>query len=372
MSSYLLSSYTHGSLTLKNRVVLAPLTRGRAGPSRVPNDLMQTYYEQRAGAGLIITEATAISKQGYGWNSAPGCYNKEQAEAWGRIVDGVHAKGGKIFLQLWHMGRQSHPSFHETNEVVSASAIKVPGEGGTYDANNEKVSYEVPRALETAEVADVVYDYKRCAEFAKAANFDGIEVHAANGYLIDQFLQSSTNIRTDKYGGSFENRFRFLREILDAVLEVYPSDRIGVRVSPNGVFGGVGSADNAEMFEYVAEQLEPYKLAYLHMMDGHGFGFHNLCRSLSLYDLKSRFKGPVIGNITYTKETAEGAIRSGAADLIAFGRPYMSNPDLAERFANNWPLSPDPTYSHEGWYGGPSMPADGYTDYPNYEGNPGK
>jgi 2,4-dienoyl-CoA reductase-like NADH-dependent reductase (Old Yellow Enzyme family) len=228
---------------------MAPLTRGRAGPSRIPNDIMKTYYEQRASAGLIISEATAISEQGYGWYAAPGCYTIEQSNAWKNIVDGVHSKGGKIFLQLWHMGRQGHPSFHN-NEVVSASDIAIAN-GHVRDANNVQAPYATPRALETAEIPQIVQDYKKSAEFAKLAGFDGVEVHGANGYLIDQFLQTASNKRTDEYGaGSFENRYRFLHEIIVAVKDVYPADRIGVRLSPNGAFGGMGSEDNDVFFPF--------------------------------------------------------------------------------------------------------------------------
>ena len=361
--SQLFSQLKIGDLILKNRVVLAPLTRGRAGLSRVPNDIIKTYYEQRATAGLLITEATAVSAQGYGWYGAPGNYTEEQSLAWKNVVDGVHEKGGKIFLQLWHMGRQSDPTFHETNEVVAPSAIKVPGDGHVRNVHHEQVPYSTPRALLTEEIPAIVQDFKKSAALAKNAGFDGVEIHGANGYLIDTFLQSSTNLRTDIYGGSVENRYRLLGEVLEAVKEVYPVNRIGIRLSPNGVFGGMGSEDNDKTYEYVAKQLSAHDLAYLHVMDGLNFGFHNQCRPLTLFDFKSWFGGRLIGNITYTKDTAEGALRTGAVDLIAFGRPFISNPDLVERFEKNLPLNPDAPYS--AWYdthGG----AKGYTDFPFY------
>lgn len=361
--SLLLSQFKIGDLILKNRVVMAPLTRGRAGTSRVPNDIMKTYYEQRASAGLIISEATAVSAQGYGWYGAPGNYTEEHSEAWKGIVEAVHAKGGKIFMQLWHMGRQSDPSFHESNEIVAPSAIKIPGDGHVRNAHRVSVPFSTPRALLTEEIPVIVQDYKKSAALAKAAGFDGVEIHGANGYLIDTFLQSATNLRTDRYGGSVENRYRFLGEIVEAIKEVYPANRIGVRVSPNGVYGGMGSEDNIETFEYVARQLKPHGLAYLHVMDGLNFGFHGKTRPFNLFDFKTWYGNTLIGNITYTKDTAEGALRSGAVDLIAFGRPFISNPDLVERFEKNLPLNPDA--SHEAYYNTDDG-AKGYTDFPFY------
>lgn len=366
--SLLLSPTKIGSLELSNRVVMAPLTRGRTGTSRTANDHMRLYYEQRASAGLIITEATAFVEQGYGWFGAPGLYTEEMALAWKPVVEAVHKKGGKIFVQAWHMGRQSHPSFHKSGEVLAPSAIKIPGDGHVRDANDQPVPYAMPREMTTAEVENLSKEFKESARLAKIAGFDGIEIHAANGYLFDTFLQSSTNQRTDKYGGSPENRVRILHEVIEAMGEVYSYDRIAVRISPNGVYGGMGSADNFSMFTFVARELSKYGLAYLHIMDGLNFGFHKLCDPVTLADVKKEFKGPVIGNVTYTKESAEEAIRSGAADLIAFGRPYISNPDLVERFQNNWPLAPDAEYAV--WYGHSADPAEcleGYTTFPPYQ-----
>lgn len=328
---------------------------------------MKEYYTQRAGAGLIISEATAISTQGYGWYGAPGCYTEEQSAAWKVIVDSVHEKGGKIFLQLWHMGRQSGKDFHEKPEdFVSASAIGITGKHR--DAKYNEIDYEVPRALETYEIPGVVAMYKNCAALAKKAGFDGVEVHAANGYLIDQFLQSCSNKRTDKYGGVFENRARLLLEVIEAVKEVYPSNRIGVRISPNGVFGGMGSEDNYRLFTYVCSQLKPLNLSYLHIMDGLGWGFHGKCEVFTTFDAKKNFEGTVISNLGHTPESADGIIRSGAAQLVAFGRQYMSNPDLAERIANGWPLVDAPAWDYGSYYGysDPALNPKGYTDYPAY------
>lgn len=249
-------------LKLKNRMALAPLTRARAGASRIPTKTMEDYYTQRSSCGLVIAEATAISEEGYGWYGAPALYNQEQADGWKSVVDAVHSKGGIIFLQEWHMGRQSHPSFHASNEILFASNKKIET-GHVRDANGEQQPLAQPRAMTEDEIKRTVQDYKKCAALAESAGFDGVEIHAANGYLIDGFLQTSTNDRTDNYGGSVENRFRFLKEIIESVLEVYPASRIGVRLSPNGAYGGMGSSTNYDDFPQFARMLQPYGLAYL-------------------------------------------------------------------------------------------------------------
>lgn len=355
--SHLLSPLDLHGIALRNRVVMAPLTRARAGASRVPNDLMQEYYIQRATAGLIISEAVTISEQGFGWVDSPGIYNNAQVEGWKKITTALHAKGTPIFMQLWHCGRASHSSFHNGHTPVSASAVKLNGE--TIHSPAGKQPYETPRALETHEVAAVVQDYRRAAERAKEAGFDGIEIHAANGYLIDQFLQSKTNHRTDVYGGSLENRFRFLKEIVESILTVWPANRVGVRLSPNGVFNDMGSPDFRETFTDAATRLNTFGLAYLHIVDGLAFGFHELGAPMQLAEFRSLFSGTLMGNCGYTAETAESAIASGNADLIAFGRPFLSNPDLVERFANGWTLNPPAEMQF--WS---SPGAEGYTDFP--------
>ncbi|MDF1660254.1 MAG: alkene reductase [Planctomycetota bacterium] len=356
----LLSPFTLGDLKLKNRVILAPLTRGRAGEERLANELMAEYYSQRSGAGLIISEATTVSAQGNGWVNSPGIYTDAQGEGWKTVTNAVHKAGSKIFLQLWHTGRASHSDFHGGELPVAPSAIKIEGEG--LHTPKGKVLHEIPRALRTDEIPGVVADYKKAAIRAKQAGFDGVEVHSANGYLLDQFLQSKTNKRTDQYGGSLENRFRLLSEILDAVSEVYPSGRIGVRLAPNGVFNDMGSLDYRETFTYAATRLNDYGLAYLHVMDGLGFGFHKLGEAMTLKDFRGVFKGPLMGNCGYTEESAEAAISNGQADMIAFGRPFIGNPDLVERFRNGWPLlESDPS----SWYLS-GDPAKGYTDFPSY------
>lgn len=356
-SPHLLSPFDLSGIRLRNRVVMAPLTRGRAGHERVPNDLMAEYYSQRASASLIISEATTISEQGRGWVDSPGIYNDAQTAGWRKITSALHAHETPIFLQLWHCGRASHSSFHNGQPAVSASAIKIRGD--MIHTPKGKEPYETPRALETEEVTAVVADYREAARRAKNAGFDGVEIHAANGYLIDQFLQSSTNLRTDRYGGSLENRFRFLDEIVEAILSIWPANRVGVRISPNGVFNDMGSPDFREMGLYIAERLSARGLAYLHVVDGLAFGFHELGTPMTLGEFRAVYPGTLMGNCGYTQETAEAAIASHDADLIAFGRPFLSNPDLVERFANGWELNPpaDPKV----W----SAPtAEGYTDFP--------
>lgn len=338
-------------------MVMAPLTRARAGRERLPNDLMAEYYTQRASAGLIIAEATVVSEQGIGWVDSPGIYNDAQQAGWKHIVTALHTQRTPVFLQLWHCGRASHSSFHEGQPAVSASAIKLNGD--YIHTPLGKQPYETPRALETAEVATVVADYRDAARRAKAAGFDGVEIHAANGYLIDQFLQSKTNQRTDCYGGSIENRFRFLKEILEAIVTVWPANRVGVRLSPNGNFNDMGSSDFRETFTYAAGQLNAYGLAYLHVVDGLAFGFHQQGEPMTLPEFRAVFAGPLMGNCGYTQATAEAAIASSHADLIAFGRPYLSNPDLVERFSNGWELNPP---ADQKVWSAPT--AQGYTDFP--------
>ncbi|XZE51450.1 alkene reductase [Planctomycetaceae bacterium SH139] len=359
-SPKLLEPFSLHGLSLANRIALAPMTRARAGEERVPNELMAEYYQQRATAGLVITEATTISPQANGWNESPGIYREEMVAGWKRVVDAVHAAGGTIFLQLWHCGRASHPAFHGGELHVAPSAIKINGDGIYTPAG--KLPYEVPRPLETEEIAGVVADYREAAERAMEAGFDGIEVHSANGYLLDTFLQSKTNHRGDAYGGSIANRYRILDEVVTAVSSVYPSNRVGVRLSPNGNFNDMGSPDYREQFTYVAEQLSGHALCYLHVMDGLAFGFHELGEPMTLAEFRQVYSGPLIGNCGYDQDSAEAAIAAGDADMIAIGRPYISNPDLVARYRNGWPLAPDSDAS--GWY--TPAGAKGYTDFAPY------
>jgi len=349
-------------LTLKNRVVLAPLTRGRGGPERVPNEHVVEYYRQRAGAGLIISEAASFSDEGHGWVESCAIQNDAQVDGWRQVADAVHEAGGAIFLQLWHTGRASHSSFHaDGSPPVAPSAITIStGHAHTRDGS---VPHEVPRALETAEVRRIVSEYAEAAARAKRAGMDGVEIHAANGYLIDEFLQSKTNHRTDAYGGGVEQRFRFLKEIVEQVLEVFEADQVAVRLSPNGSFNDMGSDDFREQFLYTAKQLSAYKLAYLHVMDGLAFGFHEKGEPLTLRDFRSVYDGVLMGNCGYTKETASAAVGSGDADLISFGRPFIANPDLPERFANDWPLA-ETAPTDDWWF---PTGAKGYTTFPPFQ-----
>jgi len=356
----LMSAFNLHGLELKNRVVMAPLTRGRAGTERVANDMMAEYYTQRATAGLLISEATVISEQAIGWPNTPGIYTDEHVQGWKHVTNAVHKKGTPMFLQLWHCGRASHSSFHNGALPVAASAIAITSE--QIHTPEGKVDHEVPRALETEEIPGIVQDYAKAAQFAKEAGFDGVEIHSANGYLLDNFLQSKTNQRTDLYGGSVEKRYRFLREVVEAVTQIWPANRVGVRLSPNGIYNDMGSPDFREQFLYTAEQLDRYGLAYLHVMDGLAFGFHKLGEPLTLADFRKVFKSTLMGNCGYDAETADSAIALGNADLIAFGRPYLSNPDLVERFANGWPLND--MADMKLWYADGPV---GYVDYPTYQ-----
>lgn len=356
-SPELVSEYQLNDQPLKNRIALAPMTRARSGEARIPNELMAEYYAQRATAGLVITEATTISEQANGWNHSPGIYTDEMMVGWKAIVNAVHAAGGKIYMQLWHCGRASHPSFHHGEKHVAPSAIAISGE--YIHTPKGKEQHEVPRALETAELAQVIADYKRAAERAKEAGFDGVEVHSANGYLLDTFLQSKTNVRTDNYGGSIENRYRLLGEVVEAVTQVWGPKRVAVRLSPNGAFNDMGSADYQEQFLYAAEQLNSADLAYLHVMDGLAFGFHELGDPMTLSDFRNVFDGPLMGNCGYNQATAEEAIATAKADMISIGRPFISNPDLVHRFANDLPLAPESDVSN--WY--TPAGAEGYTDF---------
>ncbi len=352
---------TSDGLHLSNRIVMAPMTRGRAGESRIPNAAMATYYAQRATAGLLITEATSISEQALGWVDSPGIYSDEQTAGWRDVVDAIHREDGTVFMQLWHCGRASHRFFFADERLpVAPSAIGI----GNDHSHTPKGTfpYETPRALAFDEIPRIVADYHQAAVRAKAAGFDGIEVHAANGYLLDQFLQAKTNLRDDDYGGGIENRYRLLGEIVAAVSEVFPARRISVRLSPNGVFNDMGTPEYRELFTYTIQRLQDAGIGLLHIMDGLGFGFHELGEPMTLAEVRPLFSGILIGNVGYSRETAETVIAAGQADMIAFGRPFIANPDLVERFRNDWPLAPEADMVT--WYG----PRDsGYVDWPAYQ-----
>jgi 2,4-dienoyl-CoA reductase-like NADH-dependent reductase (Old Yellow Enzyme family) len=321
---------------------------------------MATYYAQRASAGLIVTEGTQISPQGQGYPGTPGIFSPEQIDGWRHVTEQVFVHRGRIFSQLWHVGRISHPLLQPNGALpVAPSALAPAGKLWTQQGMKEFVT---PHTLETSEIAGIVEDYRKAAANALAAGFDGVELHAANGYLIDQFLQSKTNRRTDEYGGSVENRYRFLKEVVEAVTSVWPAQRVGVHLSPNSPFNDMGSPDYREQFTFVAGQLDRFGLAYLHVVDGLAFGFHNLGEPMTLAEFRKVFHGPLVGNCGYTKETAEKAIAEGHADLISFGRPFISNPDLVERFRNGWPLAEPAPMSD---WSSPSA-GKGYTDFPAY------
>lgn len=351
--------------TLKNRMVLAPLTRGRAGSDRIPNKIMGDYYTQRAGGGLVISEATSISEEGNGWVDSAGIYTDEMVEGWKSITTRVHEAGSRMVLQLWHTGRASHSDFHNGEAPFSASAVKI--EGDEIHTPKGKKPYEVPRAMTKEDIDRTIEDFRNASQNAKDAGFDGVEVHAANGYLINQFLDGRSNQRDDEYGGSIENRYRFLKEVMDAVLSVWPAEQVGVRLSPNGVFNDMGADDYRETFTYVAEQLNALNVGYLHIMDGLAFGFHERGEPMTLAEFRALYDGMIIGNCGYDKAQAEKRIADGDGDMIAFGRPWISNPDLPTRYKNDYPLNDfdDPSQ----WYGGG---AEGYSDYETYEEATGK
>jgi 2,4-dienoyl-CoA reductase-like NADH-dependent reductase (Old Yellow Enzyme family) len=337
-----------GDLELPNRIVMAPLTRCRASAGRVPNALMAEYYVQRASAGLILSEATSVTPMGVGYPNTPGIWSDEQVAGWANITKAVHAAGGRIFLQLWHVGRISHSSYLDGQLPVAPSAIQPKGHVSLVRPITE---YETPRALETAEIPGIVEAYRQGAENAKKAGFDGVEVHGANGYLLDQFLQSSTNQRTDQYGGSLENRARLMLEVTDAVIGVWGADRVGMHLAPRADSHDMGDANRAETFTYVASELGKRGIAFICSREKEADD------SLGP-QLKLAFGGVYIANERFTKDSANAALARGDADAVAFGVPFIANPDLPARLAADAPLNePHPeTFYADG--------AVGYLDYP--------
>jgi N-ethylmaleimide reductase len=347
-----------GPLKLHNRVVMAPLTRSRAGPGNVPTQLNALYYAQRASAGLIIAEATQIAPEGQGYISTPGIHSREQIEGWKCVTEAVHVAGGHVVLQLWHVGRISHPSFQPGGALpVAPSAIRPKGQAFTAKGFEP---IPTPRALETAEIPRIVAKYVQAGQNALAAGFDGVEVHAANGYLIDQFLRDQTNKRTDRYGGSIENRSRFLLEVVEAVTAAVSAERTGVRISPQNGQNDISDSDPQRLFNYVAQQLSGKGLAYLHIIEGDTGGVP--VPPFDYAKLKRLFGGIVIANNGFDKARASEAIAQGRADLTAFGKPFISNPDLVIRLLLDAPLAPA---NRETFYGGAEQ---GYTDYPILRG----
>jgi len=352
---------------IQNRIVLAPMTRCRASENGVPQEMVSKYYVQRASAGLLTSEGVHISPEAIGFLNCPGIFTQEQINGWKKVTSEVHDNGGKIVIQLWHQGRQSHSDFHNGELPVSASAIPVQGDQ-IYVQGGIKKPYETPRPLRLDEMPRIVSDYQNAARNAKEAGFDGVELHGANGYLLDQFMQSKSNTRLDFYGGSVENRFRLVGEVIEGVLQEWSPDQVGIRFSPNGVYGDMGSADNVETFSYAIEKVAEYRLGFVDLVDGLAFGFHNLCEPFTLkmaVDIVEKVQGnsrvtAIIGNCGYTKELAEERVKNGEADLIAFGRPFISSPDLVDRFKTGAPLNPAAEMS--AWY---TNTAEGYTSFPS-------
>ncbi|QCI64997.1 alkene reductase [Phreatobacter stygius] len=355
-ASALFTPFKIGDLTLPNRLVMAPLTRNRATPGTdAPNRLNVEYYVQRASAGLIITEATQISRQGQGYIWTPGLYTDEQVNGWREVTDAVHAAKGHVFVQLWHVGRISHTSLQADGQApVAPSAITAKSK--TY-VETGFVETSAPRALDTAEIPGIVADYVKAAENAKRAGFDGIELHGANGYLIDQFLKDGTNQRTDQYGGSVENRARLALEVVDAVLKVYPKERLGIRLSPVSPANDAVTSDPAEVFGYLVQELGKRGIAFIHVVEGATGGPRDNV-AFDYAALRQSFPGAYIANNGYTRELAIEAVSEGRADGIAFGKAFIANPDLPERLRVNAPLN---EVERATLYGGN---AKGYTDYP--------
>jgi len=342
-----------GPYTLPNRVVLAPLTRNRAAEGNVPQAMSVEYYRQRASGGLLITEASPISPQGIGYPATPCIYSDAQITGWKKITDAVHKEGGHIFIQLWHVGRISHPSLQANGEApVAPSAIKPAGEVVTYAGMQP---YVTPRALETDEIAGIINDYAQATRNAKAAGFDGVEIHAANGYLLDQFIRDGTNQRTDQYGGSLENRCRIISEVTEAVIAQWHNDCVSIRLSPENRFNDIEDSNPQTTFDYLAEQLNQYELAYLHVVEG---DMMTGDRYMDYRQLRDTYNGLYMANNGYDYERATQALANDDADLLSFGKLYIANPDLPERFKQRAALNePDA----DTFYGGDEH---GYTDYP--------
>ena len=351
-----------GAIHAKNRILMAPLTRGRSSqPGSVPNEMMVTYYRQRAGAGLIISEATGISVEGLGWPAAPGIWSDEQVEGWKKVTEAVHAQGGAIVLQMWHMGRLVHPDFLGGEPPVSASATTAPGHAHTFEGRKD---HQQARALSVEEIQRVVADYRHAAENAKKAGFDGVQLHGANGYLVDQFLRETTNQRTDDYGGSPENRTRFLREVLTALVDVWGADRVSVRLSPNGETQGADDSNPAAVFGAAAQVVEDLQLGFLELREPGPegtFGQTEVPKQSPL--IRTIYSGPLVLNSDYTAQQAAAEVEAGQCDAVSFGRPYISNPDLAERIRQGAPWAENVNVPQSWYLPGPA----GYIDYPTLE-----
>lgn len=353
MNNDLFAPYTLGDLPLSNRLVMAPMTRNRADQHNAPHALNVEYYRQRASAGLIITEASQVSAEGVGYPATPGIYSDQQIRGWREVTDAVHAEGGHIFIQLWYCGRISHPSLLPDNQTpVAPSAIRPAGDAFTLSGPQPFVE---PRQLNVDEIQQIIAQYRHAASAAKQAGFDGVEVHGANGYLIDQFLRDGSNQRSDEYGGSVQNRMRFLNQVLDAVCEVWPAGRVGLRLTPENSFNDMSDSDPQAHFSYFIEQLNERQLAYLHLLEG---DMMSKQRTLDYRALRDLYQGVYMANNSYDKASAQAAISNGDADLIAIGVPFLANPDLVYRYQHELPLN-EPDMGT--FYGGDEH---GYTDYP--------
>jgi N-ethylmaleimide reductase len=346
-----------GAIKAPNRIVMAPLTRMRAGPGRVPTPLMAEYYAQRAAAGLIVSEATAISRQGTGCPNAPGIYTPGQAAGWRQVTDAVHQAGGRIFLQLWHMGRISHPSFQPEGGLPVAPSAIAPRSGQVLTENGLQ-AFVTPRALKKEELPGIVAQYAAAAQRAKFAGFDGVEIHNANGYLLDQFLRDGTNQRTDEYGGPVRNRARLTLEVVVAVTKVWGADRVGIRFSPGGVFNDMHDSNPLKTFSHVLHELNRFKLAYAHLIMSTEDDLKHGAVPVPLVALRKEFQGSLIVANGFNRATGTQALAEDLADAVAFGRLFIANPDLPERFRLNSSLNP---LDEATLYGGAEK---GYTDYP--------
>ena len=359
--SPVLQPFTLGDLPLRNRVVMAPLTRSRSDQAGMPPGFAAEYYGQRADAGLIISEATNISPQAVGYALTPGIWNEAQVEAWRPIVDAVHRRGGVFFMQLWHTGRISHPDLHDGALPVAPSAVRPTGQAFTVDGLKDHVT---PRALDIEEIPRIVEDYRRAAANAKAAGFDGVEVHSANNYLLEQFVRDSTNHRDDRYGGSVENRLRLPLAAVEAVVGVWGPERVGIRISPTTTMPGETPLDGDVMGTYGAylDALSAMELLYVHTIEGVTQGSRDMPEGYDAAALRRRFSGAWIANNGYTLEMAEKELAAGGAELFSFGRPFLANPDLVQRLRSGAPLAEAPKPY---WYGGG---ANGYSDWPGMDG----
>lgn len=355
---YLFTEKKLGSLTLPHRIVMAPLTRGRsAQPGDIPQAINVEYYKQRSSAALIITEASQISPQGKGYAGTPGIYSKQQTQGWQNVCDAVHARSSHIFIQLWHVGRISHSSLQADKTLpVAPSAIAAKGQVFT---DQGMLDFETPRALATDEIPNIIEQYRQAAINAKEAGFDGVEIHAANGYLLDQFLKDGSNKRLDNYGGSIQNRVRLILDVTKAVTDIWGGNCVGIRISPTGTFNDMSDSDPQSLYKYLIEHLNPFKLAYLHVVEHFG---ENTDSHFEFNTLREHFNAAYIANGGYTAASAEVSLANNHSDFISFWIPFIANPDLPARFKQGAPLN---EADQATFYGGDEK---GYTDYPTFDG----